>query len=692
MATQYIALHNFTGGELSAWQLSARYDIAKYKTGCKKLRNFICELHGDLRRRPGTFFCEDLGGPACLIPFQFSTDPNQNYALIFQDEKIRIAQGGGFVLDAAPPTGVPVEVVTPYQEADLFNISYAQSGDIVYLAHRNYTLRKLVRSSHTAWALTEVAFTPSIPGVTGTTVSFNKVSGTENYTLRYVVCAENAEGEISLMGTAGEDTTSKHPSDWVVGEYCDVGWNTVTGAVRYLIYREEGGYYGLAGVAEGQATNTFRDMKFEADTTDTPPEATDYFGGGNNPALVGFHEQRLMLASGALEPQAFYGSKTGSFEDWSKSRPLKDDDPIKFLIASGSIDAIQWMASFGSLLLGTGGVEYKAQSGDAAITPVNIQIKAQSYWGSAPLRPLIIGNSVLHVQRQGSRVRDLFFSLEKDGYAGNDLSVLAPHLFDGYSIRQWTYQQAPGSVIWAVRDDGVLLGMTYMKEHEIWGWHPHTTSGEFKSVCTTTGALEDTVWLVVKRSVNGSDKYYLEKLATKWQATEGIEEAMFLDCAGTYRGSASSYITGLFHLEGRVVDALVDGSPVRGLTVAGGGVHLPREGSVVHVGLPYTSLMVPMTPEGDTQQGTTLGAKKAYGRCVVRIIDTVGGQYGPDENDLFDMPFTPTVWGEAVQPESGDREFSPTGGFGTTESVCIAQNLPLPFTMAALALEVDIER
>lgn len=685
MATQHIALQNFTGGEISAWQLSARYDIAKYKTACKKLRNFICELHGDLRRRPGTIFCEDLGGPACLIPFQFSVDPSQNYALVFQNKKIRIAQGSGFVLSG----GVPVQVVTPYAEADLFGISYAQSGDIIYLAHKGYTLRKLVRTAHTSWALTEVVFTPSIPSPTGVAVNY---SGSGSYTLRYVVCAENDKGEISLMGTPGADAAAKHPSDWVVGDSCAVTWSAVTGAVRYLIYREEGGYYGLVGVAEGQATSSFTDTKYDADTTDTPPVATDYFGGGNNPDLVGFHEQRLMLAAGALQPQAFYGSKTGSFEDWSRSRPLKDDDPIKFIISSGSIDAIQWMASFGSLLLGTGGVEYKAQGGASALTATDVQIKAQSYWGSTKLHPLIIGNSVLHVQRQGSRVRDLFFSLEKDGYAGNDLSVLAPHLFDGYSIKQWCYQQAPGSVVWAVRDDGMLLGMTYMKEHEIWGWHPHETKGDFTSICSTTGSLEDTVWFVVKRTINNVTKYYLEKLAPKWRAEDGIKEAMFLDCAGTYRGGPSSYITGLSFLEGCTVDALVDGAPVRGLTVSGGGLHLPREGSVVHVGIPYTSLMIPMTPEADTQQGTTLGAKKAYGRCVLRIIDTVGAQYGPDEYGLYDMPFTPTVWGKAVQPESGDREFSPTGGFGTTESVCIAQNLPLPLTVAALALEMDIER
>lgn len=687
---QNVAINNFSGGEISAWGLASRYDIAKYKTACKKIRNFICELHGSLRRRPGTFFCEDLGATARLIPFQFSTDPNQTYALVLQDKKIRIAQGFGFVMAPTVTTGappVPVEVVTTYDEEDLPLITYAQSGDVVYLAHKDYPLQKLVRSSHTSWALIPVSFVPTQPTPAAPSVSF---SGSGSFSLRYVIAAEDANGTVSLGSPSGVDAAAKHPSDWVVGESCTVTWSATTGAVRYLIYREEAGYFGLVGVDEG--TLSFVDVKYEADTTDTPKESNLPFAGGNNPSLVGFHEQRLVLANGALKPQTFYGSQTGDFENFCKSRPLKDDDPYEFTISSGSIDAVQWMASFGDLLLGTGGVEYKAQSGDAAITPTNIKIKAQSYWGSKAMRPLIIGNSVLHVQRQGSRVRDLFFSLEKDGYAGNDLSVLAPHFFDGYDLTQWAYQQSPGSVVWVVRDDGTLLGMTYMKEHEIWGWHMHETEGEFLSVCTTTGLLEDAVWFVVKRTINGTDKYFLERMATKWQAdTADIEDAMFLDCAGTYSGAPSAYITGLDRFNGHTVDALIDGSPVVGLTVAGGGLTLPYAGSTVHVGLPYTSLMIPMTPEAETQQGSTLGKIRAYGRCKVRLIDTVGGQYGPDETTLYDMPSTPDYWGTAVPPNSWDEEFAPGGGFLTVASVCIAQPLPLPMTVAALMLEVDIE-
>lgn len=684
MAIQRIAIQNFTGGEVSAWQLSARYDIGKYRTSLKKSRNFICELHGDLRRRPGTHFCEDLGGPAVLIPFRFSTEPAQNYAMVFQAGKIRFAQGFGFVLNGV----TPVQVATPYAAADLLSLSYAQSGDVVYLAHNGYTLRKLTRASHTSWSLAEVAFTPKIASVPGVTVNH---SANGSYALRYVVCAENDAGEVSLMGTPGVDATAKHPSDWLTGESCTVGWTPVAGAVRYLIFRESGGYYGLVGIAEGQATTSFVDVKYEADTADTPPEANDWFGAGNNPGLVAFHQQRLMLAGGAKEPQFFYGSKTGSFEDWSKSRPLKDDDPVKQAVASGSIDSIQWLASFGTLLLGTGGAEYKAHNSGEALTATGTMLSAQSYWGSAKLPPLVIGNSVLHLQRQGSHVRDLFYSLERDGYGGNDLSVLAPHLFDNYGLLQWAYQQAPGCVVWAVRNDGTLLGMSYLKEHEIWGWHPHETQGAFQSVCSMPGTREDSVYFVVKRTIGGAEKFYLERLASKWSPEDGIAQAMFLDSAKTRSGALASSMTGLGHLEGLTVDALVDGSPCCGLTVTGGNVTLPRSGSVVHVGLPYRSIAIPMTPEADTQQGSTLGRTRAYGRCVARLVDTVGGQYGPDEDTLFDFPCTPDTWGEAVQPFSGDKEMSIASGYSSTASVCIAQNLPLPLTLAALMLEVNLE-
>lgn len=161
-------------------------------------------------------------------------------------------------------------------------------------------------------------------------------------------------------------------------------------------------------------------------------------------------------------------------------------------------------------------------------------------------------------------MRDLFYSLEKDGYAGNDLSIFAPHLFDGHTIKQWAYQAAPSSTIWCVRDDGLLLALTTMKEHDIWGWSRHVTDGEVLSVATISGDNGDAVLLVVKRTINGSTKYYLERLADPFQPGDGIAEFRTDDCGVSQRSTEPTHtVTGLGHLEGRTLAVLADGSPVR---------------------------------------------------------------------------------------------------------------------------------
>ena len=685
-----IPFNSFVTGEI-AESLSARYDLAKYKPACRVMKNFLVELHGNARRRPGTYFLEDLGSDSVLVPFQFSSDPAQCLVMIFSNLKVRFATTAGFI----EVGGVPVEVATPYSAADLLTLSYAQSGDVVYLAHRNHALRTLSRTSATSFSLATVSFDPAISAPTITSVTFT--SGPDassappaNFTLRYKVTAVNANGEESYSSAIGSTATARHPSDWILGDNVTIVVGTVAGATEYLVYREEGGYFGLVGVIVAPDTS-FIDVKYTAQTSKTPFEAKNPFSGNNHPGIVTFHEQRLVLGGAAKSPQAVYASQTGNFKGFFKRSPLLDDDPYEFTLASGSIDAINWMASFGELLLGTGSAEYQMTGGNDPITPSNVQVKAQSYWGSAQLHPLIIGNSILHVQKQGAHVRDLFFSLEKDGYAGNDLTVLTPHLFEGYTLRQWAYQQAPNSVIWVVRNDGVLLALTYMKEHDIWAWSRHDTDGEYRSVCTITGEFEDNLFLVVKRTVDGQAKYYLELLQQKWIADDGIEDAFFVDCGLSYYGTPTTSLAGLGHLEGKEVAVLADGSPVEGLTVESGSITLPYPASTVHVGLPYTSILAPMPYEADAKDGTTLGRLRTVGLSRIRVLDTVGGRYGSSEKDLYDFAYLPDEWGAAVPPYSGDLEFSPNNQHASTSTVYITQERPLPMTIIALVLDVTYE-
>ena len=682
MRDRYI---NFSGGEVSG-VLTARYDLGKYKSSCRHSENFIHELHGTVRRRGGTYFLEDLGGAAVLIPFEFSSDPAQNYVLVVQNGKTRIAQEGGFVRSA---DNSPCQLTTPYTAAQLYDISFAQSGDIIYLAHIAHPLHKIMRKGHNNWTVQQVTFSAPVAAPGGLSATFNGASGT--YTLRYKVAAVDKNGEISAA-TATSRSSAKHPNDWLAGEYVSLSWSSVSGAEEYLIYREEGGYYGLIGVS---ISPSFRDDKYRADTSDTPSERVNPFTGGNNPSVVTFHQQRLVLAGTAQKPQSWYASRTGAYEDFSKSRPLKDDDSLEFTLASGRIDIIQWAAAFGDLLIGTAGSEYKAIGSDqGVITPSSLNVREQSFWGSIRLRPLIIGNSVLHVQRQGSRVRDLYYSLERDGYAGNDLSVLAPHLFDNHIIKQWDYQQAPGCNIWAVRDDGLLLCMTYMKEHDIWGWSRFTTKGKVRSCAVTAGNMEDTLYVVVERKVEGETRWFLERCVPTWRAENGIERAFFVDCGLTYHNPdlPVNSVYGLDHLEGESVTILADGSPLDEQTVRHGRVDLPYAAGIIHVGLPYTSYLCPQTPEADLQgAGTTLGRVRTYGNSRIRLHESVGGRYGAakDAAKTYELPFNPDTWAAPVKPFSGDLEFNPNLSYTPEGELWLSQTLPLPLTIVSLSLDVD---
>lgn len=691
-----VAFRNFTGGEVTP-TLSARYDLQKFGSFLQCCENFIPNLHGDIERRPGMRFIADLGGKSVLIPFQFNTEPENNYVLIFREGSITVASADGLL------AGVSIE--SPYALDDVYALSTAQAGDIVYLAHKNYALRKLTRSGTAPdyeWALEEVVLNQSIAAPAAPTVTFVRDNGDDdaplNYTLRYVVTAVDGDGVESVASAVGE-TTGKYPTDWVVGNHVDLTWTAVEGAEEYNVYRESAGYYGFIGVSR---STSFQDQNFEPDTATTPKEDWDPFEDGNNPATVAFHQQRLVLGGTKDDPASFFMSRTGDYENFRKSRPLQDDDPVEYMLASGSIDEIRWMTSFGDLLIGTSGAEYKATSSGAAITSSDVQISVQSYWGSSGLAPLIIGQSVMHCQRSGSHVRDLYYSWESDGYAGNDLSLLAPQLVESHHITQWAFQQSPGSNIWAVRDDGVLLCLTYMKEQNVYGWSRHVTQGKVLSVAVISGSQEDVVMLVVEREMGGVKKYFLERLAGRFRDADGIGDAFYVDCGLTSRQeTASDTVGGLGHLEGADVVALADGSPVEGLTVTDGAVTLPYAAKVVTVGLNYVSALSPLPLETDTQQGATLGKRRAYGKCVLRLYRSVGGKYAATEpGDLFDvagwkgrtaydLPFLPEKYGEACQPFSGNIEISLPSGQDTDTSLWLMQDRPMPFRVVAIMADVD---
>jgi hypothetical protein len=153
----------------------------------------------------------------------------------------------------------------------------------------------------------------------------------------------------------------------------------------------------------------------------------------------------------------------------------------------------------------------------------------------------VLSGNALYVQARGGIVRDLGFDYQIDGYRGNDLSIFSSHLFEGYTLVDWDYQQIPNSVIWAVRDDGTLLGLTYVREQQILGWHKHDTMGTFENVCTIPEGNEDAVYYVVNRTVDGRNVRYIERMYTRF--VDDISDSVFMDSALTYDGRNTTAVT-----------------------------------------------------------------------------------------------------------------------------------------------------
>lgn len=313
-----------------------------------------------------------------------------------------------------------------------------------------------------------------------------------------------------------------------------IRWENVVGAAEYNVYKESNGVYGLIGVSN---SDTLLDIGVEPDTSKTPPTGGNPFAApGDKPGAVTYIQQRLALGNTENDPQKIITSRTGKLRNFTKSKPIQDDDSITFSISGRQRNEVNHMFDLGKLVILTSGGEWSAE-GDAAgiIRPTDINLRQHTYNGSNKLIPVIVDGSALYVQSKGSIIRDLGFSYEVDGYKGNDLTIFASHMFDNYTLVDWTYQQTPNSIVWAVRDDGALLGLTLVREQQLLAWHRHTfQDGSVKSASSVPGGDEDHLYLVIERTINGESRKYLERLTTR--KVDDVQDSIFMDSAISYDG------------------------------------------------------------------------------------------------------------------------------------------------------------
>ena len=475
---------------------------------------------------------------------------------------------------------------------------------------------------------------------------------------------------------------------------------------------------------------------------------------------------------------------------------IADDDAIIYTIASNQVNAIRFMTATRTLIIGTAGGEFAVSGGgaDNAITPTNILIKKQSNHGAANVDAIAVGNATLFLQRARRKIRELAFNFDVDGYVAPDMTILAEHITEG-GLTQVAYQQEPNQIIYATREDGELVGLTYQREQQVTAWHRHIFGGrfgvatltvsdyaniangtkltltksdgttvDFNSTTGTAGtnefktetnnnttatnlktainahanftatvssavvtvtetaheatgyltiksfdstrltatsegkAVVDSVaviptddkeyqtWVIVKRTINGATKRYVEYLnELDFDETDNTS-FNFLDSALSYSGSAATTISGLSHLEGQVVAILADGATHPNKTVSSGAITLDRSAKNVKVGLAFTSLLQTMRLDAGSQDGTSQGKTKRIYDITVRMFETIGIEVGPDLNDMERIPFRSSadLMDEGIPPFTGDKEIEFRGNYETDGFIFVRQTQPLPFTILSL--------
>jgi hypothetical protein len=257
------------------------------------------------------------------------------------------------------------------------------------------------------------------------------------------------------------------------------------------------------------------------------------------PAEVEFFSDRLIYANNYRQPQTLWMSQSGSYVDFGRHVPIEDTDAITQTINARAVNAIRELVPLSELIIMTSSMEWKLTTGaDEVVAPGKTGFKPQTYWGNEGLPAQIVGDTAIFVQGCGNVVRDIGFTFTADKYTGNDLTIYANHLLEGFQVVDLAFQKAPYSTVWIVRSDGALISIAYIREQEVVGFALHHTDGAFESVCCVPDGDQDAVYFTVRRTVNNVERVSVEYLARRDLVDP--RDAFFVDSGLTFNGRAIS--------------------------------------------------------------------------------------------------------------------------------------------------------
>ena len=590
--------NNFTGGLLSK-KMDLRVDFKRYQNGCSVLDNFKILPQGAIQSRQGFLYkaeVKDSSKKTRLLRFQFNTA--DTYVIEMGHNYFRFFKNGAQIMDG----GSPYELAHGYGEDDLEDIRYTQSADIIFLFHKDYPVTELGRTSDTNWSITDSDFQdgPYLPiNTNGTTLSLSAKSGTVTVTASTSIFSttdtsgtggtgqydrliriKNRRSPQSVITaiTAADPARVTVDSGFKVSDGSSIYIDDITGmtelngdtyevdnveSVSSTVMKfdlkdiDSSGFttYSSGGDISklddkwiwlkitGYTSGTVVTAEIQDDETfgDTGPYEDFRLGAWSDttgyPYMGKFYENRLVVARTRTKTDTIWASGQDDYTGFGPG--TDDDDPWEFTLLSDSLDAIQWMSPQKQLRVGTLGAEYtiSGASVDAAITPTSVKVQRETGTGSAFVEPLLIQNSTLFWQRAAKRLREFVFSFDVDGFLAPDISI-ASESISSTGVAEMVHQSTPDGIVWIRRTDGRLIGLTYLRDQEVLGWHSHTIGGlnsKVKSLVVTPASGQDELWAIIERTIDGSTVQYIEALDSNFQE-KTINQAIFSDSAISYTG------------------------------------------------------------------------------------------------------------------------------------------------------------
>lgn len=419
-----------------------------------------------------------------------------------------------------------------YSSVDPMELDYTQANDKLYISHPSAKTKVLTRTGDTAWTIEDFSpAPPNSPPTVTESIASNPPAGTR--TIQYAVTSvETAEGTYEESLAYIYEVTSADPTQINSTDFVELEWSHVAGNDKYNVYKAISGIYGLIGFAEGSSgTITFRDEGVLANLAIAPPLEADIFDASDDyPGAVELAQQRIWFGRTNGLLRDVYGSRAGSLSSFATSTVGTDDDPIELAIAARSVQEVRHFVPLKDLLILTSDGEWGFDSGDDGLISTRSGLTAHSFWGSSAVKPALVGESALFVERSGHVIRDLAFALQNDGFASSNISLFAKHLFRYREVISMCFSQSPYNVLFVVFSDGQGAFCTYVRDQQIFGWTRMDTRGRMHACSTVQENGRDNIYVTVERVYNGTTPYrQLERMTM--EDPEFGDQGIWLDNA-----------------------------------------------------------------------------------------------------------------------------------------------------------------